>query len=142
MPRTAPWRGGAMGTSRPTATGHGWCARRRGTRGAHATGIRVGRAVWAHEGGGMPSHAPRQWRGGASRESRRPIIAPYRQAARAVRTATGHERCARNGMRGGVRRGEGKAAFGKRCFLASGRQTDFLSVSGKSARIGKIGSLL
>ena len=29
------WRGGAMGTSRPTATGHECGARRGGTRGAH-----------------------------------------------------------------------------------------------------------
>ena len=52
----------------------------------------------------MPSSAPRRWRGGASREARRPNIAPYRQAARGVRAARGcaamgHGRCARRGVR-------------------------------------------
>ena len=39
-------------------------------------------------------------RGGASREARRPSIAPYRNGARAVRTATGHGHGARE--RGGA----------------------------------------
>ena len=42
-------------------------------------------------------------RGGASREARRPSIAPYRNGARAVRTAMERGRCAR--MRAGVRCG-------------------------------------
>ena len=47
-PRTAPRRGGAMGTSRPTAKPHEECARNgtapRGTGGAHAMGPRNGTA--------------------------------------------------------------------------------------------------
>ena len=86
-----------MGTSRPTAKPHGRCARRRGTRGAHATGIRVGRAVWAHEGGGMPCHAPRpaRWRepGGPAAKHR---------AARIIRVGNGARSGAREGARGGA----------------------------------------
>ena len=67
-PRTAPRRGGAMGTSRPTATGHGRCARPRGAgegwcvMAADMTGCNGGR---------------------------------YDNGARVVRAATVHERCAR-----------------------------------------------
>ena len=42
--------------------------------------------------GGEPPRAMR--RGGASREARRPTIAPYRHGAREVRTATAHSECA------------------------------------------------
>ena len=47
----AMWRGGAMGTSRPTATGSYGNGRGRGAR--------EGRAGRARRGGRMPSHAPR-----------------------------------------------------------------------------------
>ena len=57
----APWwrEGGAMGTSRPTATGHGNGAGRGDTSGAHGNGTRqwgAGKVVWhggAHHAGVM-----------------------------------------------------------------------------------------
>ena len=64
---------------------------RRALRGyGGARGRTRGRDVVAREA--KPRTAP--WRGGASREARRRDgdIAPYRQAARAVSTATGHGR--------------------------------------------------
>ena len=48
-PRTAPRRGGAMRTSRPTATGHERCARQRGAGGACGNG----------GGGGVRGHGAR-----------------------------------------------------------------------------------
>ena len=67
-PRTAPRRGGARGTSRPTATGHEGVARQRGTAREVRTGECAGCQA-THRGGeppravarGMPSHALR-WR--------------------------------------------------------------------------------
>ena len=57
-------RGGAMGTSRPTATG------------PYDNGTGKGAGDQAAHRGGEPPRAT--WRGGASREARRPSIAPYR----------------------------------------------------------------
>ena len=128
------WRGGAMGTSRPTATGHERGARQRDTSVRRGVRRGEGRGAWvacakfagvmavvrepggpaadhraarvmrwimrvcndgAHEGRGMPSHAPR--RGAAVRAGR-----PGGQASRP--TATGHERGARRGRGEGARR--------------------------------------
>ena len=79
--RTAPRRGGAMGTSRPTATGHERCARQReaGCQAAHRSGAA---ARWGHRA------LPRRGTRGA-----------HSDGARAVRTATGHGRCARRRAR-------------------------------------------
>ncbi len=111
----AMWRGGAMGTSRPTATGPERGARAwSGEMGRGCTGefcgcnggrarcpYRAARVMGVvHEGCGMPSHAPRRWRGGAMRTSRPTATGPHhggRQRdpsegagdwTRAVRTAT------------------------------------------------------
>ena len=62
---------------------------------------------------GMPSHAPRQWRGGASRESRRRDgdIAPYRQATRGRRHGDGaREVCAATGYGRGHAKPHGRCA--------------------------------
>ena len=79
--------------------GHGRCARRRKWRRDHdiAPGARPCRAPGADRAAAcktlsvctMLSHAPRRWRGGASREARRPSIAPYRNGARVLPTARG-----------------------------------------------------
>ena len=57
-PRTAPRRGGAMGTSRPTAMPHGSVGARRGVRGA-------GCAVWVRGVGARRGCAGRGARGAA-----------------------------------------------------------------------------
>ena len=76
LPRTAvasATRGGAMGTSRPTATGHNYGARAaRGRDAKPRTAVAI-------------RHARR----------RDGDIAPYRNGARAVRAATGHNYGAR-----------------------------------------------
>ena len=76
-------RDGAMGTSRPTATGPHHGARGNGER---TTGH--GRCARPRGRDAKPRTAPRH--GGASREARRPSIAPYRHGARVVGAATGH----------------------------------------------------
>ncbi len=91
--RTATGRCGAMRTSRPTATGpnhgngrrgHEWCARPRGdaARWGHRALPQRDRATGTGEGDTSGAHGY-----GAMR--RDGDIAPYRQAARVVRTATG-----------------------------------------------------
>ena len=70
MPRRAPrrWRGGAMGTSRPTATGHEGCARR--GRGGAGRGRRARDGVGREGGGDLRRDGD---------------IASYRHAARGAR---------------------------------------------------------
>ena len=90
LPSRAPrrWRGGAMGTSRPTATGpHGDGTRRWGV-------MAMGRDHGARQWRGMPSRAPRRWRGGAMGTSR-PTAKPHEGCARQRGTTMGHGRCAR-----------------------------------------------
>ena len=54
--RTAMWRGGAMGTSRPTATGHECGARAWSTRRGRGVGARRGGAAWGARLRNMPSN--------------------------------------------------------------------------------------
>ena len=132
MPSSAPrrWRGGAMGTSRPTAKPHEGCGRRgHGARAGVMAGEYCGgngavprlaaggatgrRALRGYEGRTEtpPQNSQRvllakprtaavshrgQWRSGASREARRPSIAPYRNGTRAWSAA--RERCGVCGM--------------------------------------------
>ncbi len=135
-PRTAPvarramWRGGAMGTSRPTAMRHGRCARQRDTSVGRGGAMRTSRPTAMRHGRCARQRDTSVVRGGAMRTSR-PTAMPHKRGARwgrgarrmergdgtrAVRTATGHERCARqrdtNVVRGGAMRTSRPTATG------------------------------
>ena len=118
-PRTAvasrhgQWRGGAMGTSRPTAKPHEGFARQRGMRGAHGEGARC---EAAHRGGEPPRAmarrrepggwgAPTGGGGQASRPTAMPHGCAHRDGTRAVRAAMGVSPSAR---------GEGKKRYSEK----------------------------
>ena len=113
MPSRAPrrWRGGAMGTSRPTATGphHG-----------------------AREYRTMPSRAPRQWRGGAMGTSRPTATGP-RNGTAPRGTTTGRGRCARNGTapRGDCGKWAGIVRY--RCYDDIAKQFEFAATKAVGA---------
>ena len=112
-------RGGAIGTSRPTATGpdHGV-----GGQAAHR-GDEPPRDDAARRGRGRPSRAPRFAR------RRDGDIAPYRHATRAVRTATGRHYGASGEVvrqQGGVRTatGHGRCLRNHMAIGSRGRVTN------------------